>query len=51
MQKREKSWLISLLCAMGRRQEDRMGVSAWIIKHKAVGSYDGMGEREVGGVQ
>ena len=49
--KREKYWLISLLRAMGRRQEDRKGVSTWIIKHKAVGSWDGMGERELGGVQ
>lgn len=36
--KREKYWLISLLRAMGRRQEDRKGVSTWIINHKAVGS-------------
>ena len=35
--KREKYWLISLLRAMGRRQEDSKGVSIWIIKHKAVG--------------
>lgn len=49
--KREKYWLISLLCAMGRRQEDSKGVSTWTIKHKAVGSWDGMGKRNMGGVQ
>ena len=47
VQKREKYWLISLLRAMGRRQEESKCVSTWIIKHKAVGSWDGVGEREV----
>ena len=51
VQKRENYWLISLLCAMGRRQEDSKGVSTWLIEQKAVGFWDGMGEREVGGVQ
>ena len=51
LQKREKYWLISLLCAMGRRQEDSKGVSTWTIKHKAVGSWDGMGKWNMGGVQ
>ena len=51
VQKRENYWLILLLRAMGRRQEDSRGVSTWIIKYKAVGSWDGMGEWEVGGVQ
>lgn len=36
---------------MGRRQEDSKGVSTWTIKHKAVGSWDGMGKRNMGGVQ
>ena len=49
--KREKYWLISLLHAMGRRQEDSKGVSTWLIEQKAVGFWDGRGEREVGGVQ
>ena len=47
MQKREKSWLISLLRAMGRRQEDSKFVSTWIIKHKAVGFWNGVDDSEV----
>lgn len=51
MQKRDKNGLIWFLCAMGRRQKDSKVVSTCIIKHKAVGSWDGMGQREVGAVQ
>lgn len=50
-QKREKARLIWLLCAVGRRQKGSKGVSAWMIRHKAVGSWERVGEREVGGVQ
>ena len=47
MQKREKSWLISLLRAMGRRQVDSKFVSTWIIKHEAVGFLNGVGDSEI----
>ena len=49
--KRDKYWLILLLCAMGRRQKDSKVVSMCVIKHKAVESWDGMGQPDVGGVQ
>lgn len=49
--KRDKIWLIWVLCAMGRRQKDSKVVSTCVIKHKAVGSWDVMGQREVGEVQ
>ena len=39
--------MISLLHAMGRRQEDK-DLSTWLIVHKAVGYWKGIGEREVG---
>ena len=49
--KERQYWLIWLLYAMGRRQKDSKIVSTCIIKHKAVGSWDGMGQLDVGGVQ
>ena len=50
MQKRDKSWLIWLLCAMGRRQKDSKILSTRVVRHKALGSWEGMGQREVGGL-
>ena len=47
MQKRGKYCVISLLHAMGRRQEDK-DLSTGLIVHKAVGYWKGIGEREVG---